>query len=119
MYVLLIGGVTFFEQAISRDLDALLLDALLRVGTFALACIALLAQLFVPRLSSSVTAGEPFSHATLPVLAAGGGIGLLAGMASICYCLALDRLPSFVVASAANGYLAVTVVLGLVALGEP
>ena len=119
MYVVLIGGATFFEQAVSRDLDALLLDALLRVGTFALACLALLAQLLVLCLTSPNTPGLLLSHVTLPILAAGIGIGLLAGMASICYCLALDRLPSFVVASAANGYLAVTVVLGIILLHDP
>lgn len=119
IYVALIGGVTFLEQDVSRHLDALLLDALLRAGTFALACAALIAQVLFLRVAGPEGAGLALGGISLPIVAAGGGIGLLAGLASLCYCLALDHLPGFLVASAANCYIAVTVVLGIVLLHDP
>ncbi|HEX5500802.1 MAG TPA: EamA family transporter, partial [Thermomicrobiales bacterium] len=49
---------------------------------------------------------------------AGLGIGLLLGLGSAFYCLALSQLAPWLAASVANGYVAVTIVLGVVVLGE-
>lgn len=122
IYILLVGVATFVEPRISRGLDALRLDALLRAGTFALAVVALLAQPLLPVSGLSAVDTLPGSLLHFPDLQAdlaGLGIGLLAGVASISYCLALDRLPGYIVASTANGYIAITVLLGVVVLREP
>lgn len=116
VYILLVGAAAFLEQYVAKHLDALHLDALLRMGTFALAFSALLAQPLLPGVGPS---GTQLLVPIKPVALAGIGIGLLAGLGSICYCFALDRLPGYVVASTGNVYIAVTVVLGLVLLREP
>jgi|SRR5579884_3098625 len=104
-YVLLVGVGSFLEQPLAHRLDAFQLDATLRLGALVLAIAALL-----------VVRG-PAIPGLWPILA-GFGIGLVSGTGSVCYCLALTRLPSWLAASIANGYLAVTVILSVVVLGE-
>lgn len=118
IYAALIGGVTFLEESVSRHLDALLLDALLRAGTFVLAWSALLAQFLFLRIAFPSRVTPMFGDLSFPSTVAGLGIGLLAGLASLCYCLALDHLRGSLVASAANCYIVVTVVLGIVLLHD-
>jgi drug/metabolite transporter (DMT)-like permease len=48
----------------------------------------------------------------------GLGIGLMLGVGSAFYCLALSQLAPWLAASVANGYVAVTILLGVVVLGE-
>ena len=107
LYILLLGIAALLEQPIARGLDAFHLDALLRVGAAAVALVALLISLH----SLSLPGWEP--------ALAGVGIGLISGAGSLCYCVALNRIPSDLAACLANGYLVVTVVLGIVVLHEP
>ena len=107
LYILLLGVAALLEQPIARGLDAFHLDALLRVGAAAVALVALLISLH----GLSLPGWEP--------ALAGVGIGLISGTGSLCYCVALNRLPSDLAACLANGYLVVTIVLGIVVLHEP
>lgn len=103
--VLLVGIASFLEGPVSRQLDAFRLGAALRVGGLLTAGIALLAG------------GDPRLPDLEPALA-GLGIGLVLGVGSAFYCLALSRMASWLAASVANGYIAVTILLGVVVLGE-
>lgn len=103
--VLLVGIASFLEGPVSRHLDAFRLGAALRVGGLLIAGIALLA------------AGDP-RLPDLEAALAGLGIGLVLGIGSAFYCLALSRMASWLAASVANGYVAVTILLGVVVLGE-
>lgn len=104
LYILLFGVAALLEQPIARHLDAFQLDALLRIGAaaVALAVLLVLRGLALPGWAPAL---------------AGVGIGLISG--SLCYCVALNRLPSDLAACLANGYLVVTVALGIVVLHEP
>jgi drug/metabolite transporter (DMT)-like permease len=103
--VLLVGVVSFLEQPLAQKLDAFRLDAALRLGALVLAVVALV----VGRgpVVSSLKAGL-----------VGFGIGLILGVGSIFYCMSLSRMPAWLAASIANGYVAVTVLLGVTVLGE-
>ena len=101
-----LGGVaSFLEHPLSRQLDAFRLGAALRLGTLILAAGALIAAggPLVPDLTSGL---------------AGLGIGLILGIGSVFYCLALAGLAPWLAASVANGYIAVTILLGVAVLGE-
>jgi drug/metabolite transporter (DMT)-like permease len=105
MYVLLVGVASFLERPVGSGLDALQLNALIRMGSAALGIAALLA-------THGISLPAP------PSLLAGLGIGVLAGAGSICYCLALNYLLVLVVVSLANLYLVITVLLGVAILHE-
>jgi drug/metabolite transporter (DMT)-like permease len=101
-----LGGVaSFLEHPLSRQLDAFRLGAALRLGTLFLAVGALLAARgpVVPSVKSGL---------------AGFGIGLILGVGSVFYCHALTGLEPWFVASVANAYIAVTILLGVAVLGE-
>ncbi len=101
-----VGGVaSFLEHPLSRRLDAFRLGAALRLGSLILAAVALLAARgpIIPGLKAGL---------------AGLGIGVILGAGSAFYCLALAGLAPWVVASVANGYIAVTILLGAAVLGE-
>jgi drug/metabolite transporter (DMT)-like permease len=104
-YVLLVGVASFIESPLGRGFDALQLNALIRIGSATLAIAALLAVHGI-----SVPAAFP--------LAAGLGIGVLAGAGSICYCFALNDLPVSLVVSVANLSIVVTIALGVAILHE-
>jgi drug/metabolite transporter (DMT)-like permease len=106
VYVVLVGVASFLEEPIARRIDAFRLDAALRLGALAMA----VAALFVARM-------PPFPSPA--AAAAGFGIGSIAGLASISYCVALSRTRAWLAAAVANGYVAVTVVLGVAILGDP
>lgn len=105
VYVVLVGVVSFLEQPLAQKLDAFRLGAALRLGALTTAVAALLAGRgsVIPDLEPGLV---------------GVGIGLVLGIGSVFYCLALSRLRAWVAASVANGYVAVTVLLGVVVLGE-
>jgi drug/metabolite transporter (DMT)-like permease len=101
-----LGGVaSFLEHPLTRRLDAFRLGAALRLGTLALAGGALLAARgpVIPDLTSGL---------------AGLGIGLILGIGSAFYCHALTGLAPWLAASVANGYIVVTILLGVAVLGE-
>lgn len=103
--VALVGLASFLEQPLSRRLDAFRLGAALRVGGLAMAVVALLVGRgpAIPDLAPGL---------------AGLGIGLMLGVGSAFYCLSLSQLAPWLAASVANGYVAVTILLGVVVLGE-
>jgi drug/metabolite transporter (DMT)-like permease len=104
-YVVLVGVASFLEQPLSRQLDAFRLGAALRLGGLLMAVVALFAgrDPVIPDLGPGL---------------AGVGIGLILGIGSAFYCLALSGLAPWLAASVANGYVAVTIVLGIVVLGD-
>jgi drug/metabolite transporter (DMT)-like permease len=103
--VVLVGLASFLEQPLSQKLDAFRLGAALRLGALVIAVAALLAG-----RGPALPDYEPGL--------AGIGIGLILGVGSAFYCLALSRLAPWLAASVANGYVAVTILLGIVVLGE-
>jgi drug/metabolite transporter (DMT)-like permease len=104
-YVVLVGVASFLEYPLSRQLDAFRLGAALRLGALIMAVVALVAGRgpIIPELEPGL---------------AGVGIGLILGVGSGFYCLALVGLAPWLAASVANGYVAVTILLGIVVLGE-
>jgi len=105
VYVVLVGVASFVESPVGRGLGAFQLNALIRTGSLAAAVVALIAA-----------HGLTFPAAR-PALA-GLGIGLLTGIGSFFYCFALDYLPVSSVVTYSNLYIAITTLLGIVALGE-
>jgi drug/metabolite transporter (DMT)-like permease len=103
--VVLVGVVSFLEQPLSQRLDAFRLGAALRLGGLIMAVAALLA-------------GRGPAIPDLEPGLAGVGIGLILGLGSAFYCLALSGLAPWLATSVANGYVAVTILLGVVVLGE-
>lgn len=104
-YVLLVGVASFVESPVGRGFSAFQLNALIRIGGLVVGIVALVA-----------VHGLAFPS-SLPLLA-GLGIGIIDGVGSICYCLALDYLTVSVVVACANLYLVVTVLLGIAILHE-
>jgi len=106
VYVLLAGVASFIEKPAGRGFGAFQLNALIRAGSLAAAAVALL-----------------FAHGlALPAagyLLAGLGIGLITGTGSMLYCFGLNYLPVSLVVTLSNLYIVITIVLGIVVLGEP
>lgn len=106
IYVVLVGVASFIERPVGRGFGAFQLNVLIRVGSLAAAAAALFA-----------------AHGLVlpigPAAWAGLGIGLIMGVSSICYCLSLDYLPVSLVVTFANLYIVITILLGVVVLGEP
>ena len=88
--VVLVGVASFLESPLSRRLDAFRLGAALRLGGLILAVVALLAGggPVIPDLESGL---------------AGLGIGVILGVGSAFYCLALVGLAPWLAASAMRG----------------
>ncbi|MGH7761482.1 MAG: EamA family transporter [Candidatus Dormibacteraceae bacterium] len=105
-YVLIVGVASFAESPISQRLGAFQLNVLIRVGSLAAGAAALLAV-------------HGLALPSGPYVLAGLGIGLVTGVGSICYCLALDSMSVSLVVTFSNLYIVGTVVLGVVVLREP
>jgi drug/metabolite transporter (DMT)-like permease len=99
LYLALVGSGTFLEKPALRHLDATQLNALQAVGMLIVAVAALLAVREFPkpgwRMAGSI------------------GVGAMIGLGSICYFLGLTRLPVSIAVGAANGYVVVTILLGV------
>ena len=106
LYALLVGVASFIEVPVGRGLGAFQLNTLIRLGSLAAAVTA-------------VVIVDGFTLPAGPSVLLGLGIGLISGIGSILYCLALVDLPVALVVTLANLYLVVTIVLGIVVLGEP
>jgi bacterial/archaeal transporter family protein len=104
-YVLLLGVASFIERPVGKGFSAFQLNVLIRGGGLIVGVAAVLVVHGI---------GLPAPQ----LLLAGVGIGVIAGSASICYCLALDYLPVSVVVAVANLYIVVTILLGVVILHE-
>jgi uncharacterized membrane protein len=102
----MVGVASFLEVPVGHGFGAYQLNALVRVGSLAAALITLFA----------------FRGTTLPAvpsMATGLGIGALTGVGSLLYCFSLDYLPVSLVVTFANLYIVITIVLGILVLGEP
>jgi drug/metabolite transporter (DMT)-like permease len=105
-YAVSSGTSSFLEAPLAGRRSALRLDAAVRLGALFLALLALLL-------------GPGATYPGLRPMLSGLGIGILAGIGSVCYILALERWPVGPAASVADAYVVVTVVLGVVVLDEP
>jgi drug/metabolite transporter (DMT)-like permease len=99
LYLTLVGSGTFLEKPVLRQLDATQLNALQAVGMLIVAAAALLAVREFPK-SGRHMAGSI-------------GVGAMIGLGSICYFLGLTRLPVSIAVGAANGYVVITILLGV------
>src|SRR2546425_884563 len=106
VFVVLVGVASFIESPVGRGFGAFQLNALIRVGSLAAGAVALFAV-------------HGFALPVGPAVWAGLGIGLITGVGSICYCLSLNYLPVSLVVPFANLYIVITILLGIVVLGEP
>jgi drug/metabolite transporter (DMT)-like permease len=104
-YAVVAGLASFIEGPVGHRYQAFQLNALIRAGGLLTALVALLA---------SHGLAIPVTSATL----AGLGIGVIAGVGSICYCFAVSYMPVSTVATLSNLYLVVTTLLGIAILGE-
>jgi drug/metabolite transporter (DMT)-like permease len=106
LYVLLIGVASFLESPIGSGFSPFQMNALIRVGSLAAALAAALAV-------------DGVALPPLPWVLAALGVGLIAGVGSICYCLSLDSMPVSLVVTLANLYLVITIALGAAVLHDP
>ncbi|MEP6753281.1 MAG: EamA family transporter [Candidatus Dormiibacterota bacterium] len=105
-YALLVGVASFIEVPVGRGLGAFQLNVVIRAGSLAAAAVALVAV-------------HGLSLPTGVAAVAGLGIGVITGVGSIFYCFALKYLPVSLVVTLSNLYLVITILLGIVVLGEP
>jgi drug/metabolite transporter (DMT)-like permease len=104
-YTVLIAIASIIEVPIGRGLASVQLNLLIRLGSLAVAILALV-------IVHGVTVP------TGPIALAGLGIGLLTGVGSIIYCLTLIDLPLSLVVVLSNLYIVITCLLGMTLLHE-
>jgi drug/metabolite transporter (DMT)-like permease len=104
-YSVLIAVASVIEVPIARGFASVQLNLLIRLGSLAVAALALIVVHGV-----SVPTGPP--------ALAGLGIGVLTGVGSIIYCLALIDLPLSLVVVLSNLYIVITFLLGITLLDE-
>jgi drug/metabolite transporter (DMT)-like permease len=104
-YTVLIAIASIIEVPIGRGLASVQLNLLIRLGSLAVAILALV-------IVHGVTVP------TGPLALAGLGIGLLTGVGSIIYCLTLIDLPLSLVVVLSNLYIVITCLLGMTLLHE-
>lgn len=104
-YTVLIAIASLIEVPISRGFASVQLNLLIRLGSLAVAVLAL-------AIAHGVTLPSG-----LPALA-GLGIGVLTGVGSIVYCLTLIDLPLSLVVVLSNLYIVITCLLGMTLLHE-
>jgi uncharacterized membrane protein len=105
-YAVLIAIASAIEVPIARGFASVQLNLLIRLGSLAVATLALV-----------IVHGVSFPTGW-PALA-GLGIGLLTGVGSIIYCFTLIDLPLSVVVVLSNLYVVITFLLGITLLHEP
>lgn len=104
-YAVLIGVASFIETPLGRGFRSVELNVCIRAGSLVVALVGLVAAHGLALPATGWAAGAV-------------GIGLLTGVGSILYCIALIRLPIALVVTLSNLYLVVTVALGVVVLHE-
>ena len=102
---MLLGVASFVERPAGKGFNAFQLNVLIRGGGLVVGVAALVVIHGI---------GLPAPQ----LLLTGIGIGIIAGTASIFYCLALDYLPVSVVVAVANLYVVITILLGVAILHE-
>jgi len=105
LYVVLIAVASFIEVPLAKGFGSVQLNLLIRAGSLSAAIVAMV-----------VVHGASIPHDQAAL--AGLGIGVLTGVGSIIYCLALIDMPISLVVTLANLYLVITTVLGVVVLHE-
>lgn len=105
-YAVLIAVASVIEVPLARGFASVQLNLLIRLGSLAVAILAL-----------GIVHGV--SVPTGPPALAGLGIGVLAGVGSIIYCLTLVDLPLSLVVVLSNLYIVITFLLGITLLHEP
>jgi len=105
VYAVLIAVASVIEVPIARGFASVQLNLLIRLGSLPVATVALVMVHGV-----SVPTGPP--------MLAGVGIGVLTGVGSIIYCLALIDLPLSLVVVLSNLYVVITFLLGITLLHE-
>ncbi len=106
LYAVLVGVASFIEVPVGGGFGAFQLNVLIRVGGLVTAAAVLVAVrgLALPSGSSAL---------------AGLGVGVLTGVGSIFYCFSPKYMPVSLVVTFSNLYLVITILLGVVVLGEP
>jgi len=105
-YTVIIAIASVIEVPIARGLASVQLNLLIRLGSLAVAILALV-----------IVHGVAFPAG--PSALAGLGIGVLTGVGSIIYCLTLIDLPLSLVVVLSNLYIVITFLLGITLLHEP
>jgi drug/metabolite transporter (DMT)-like permease len=105
-YTVVIAVASVIEVPIARGFASVQLNLLIRLGSLAVATLALV-------IVHGVTVP------TGPAALAGLGIGVLTGVGSIIYCLTLIDLPLSLVVVLSNLYVVITFALGIALLHEP
>jgi drug/metabolite transporter (DMT)-like permease len=105
-YAALIAVASVIEVPIARGFASVQLNLLIRLGSLAVAILALV-----------IVHGVSFP--TGPPALAGLGIGVLTGVGSIIYCVTLIDLPLSFVVVLSNLYIVITFLLGITLLHEP
>jgi uncharacterized membrane protein len=105
VYTVLIALASFIEVPIGRGFGSVQLNLLIRLGSLAVAVVAL-----------AIVHGVAIPSG-IPALA-GLGIGVLTGVGSIIYCLTLIDLPLSLVVVLSNLYIVITSLLGMTLLHE-
>jgi drug/metabolite transporter (DMT)-like permease len=105
-YAVLIAVASVIEVPIASEFASVQLNLLIRLGSLAVATLALVLAHGV-----RVPTGSP--------ALAGLGIGVLTGVGSIIYCLTLIDLPLSFVVVLSNLYIVITFLLGITILHEP
>jgi drug/metabolite transporter (DMT)-like permease len=106
VYSVLIAVASVIEVPVARGIASAQLNLLIRIGSLAVATPALIVV-------------HGVSVPTGPAALAGLGIGVLTGVGSIIYCLALIDLPLSLVVVLSNLYIVITFLLGITLLREP
>lgn len=105
-YSVLVAVASVIEVPVARGFASVQLNLLIRIGSLAVATLALIIV-------------HGVSVPTGPAALAGLGIGVLTGVGSIIYCLALIDLPLSLVVVLSNLYIVITFLLGITLLREP
>jgi drug/metabolite transporter (DMT)-like permease len=105
VYTVLIAIASFIEVPIGRGFASVQLNLLIRLGSLAVAILALAIVHGVAVLTG-------------PPALAGLGIGVLTGIGSIVYCFVLIDLPLSLVVVLSNLYIVITCLLGMTLLHE-
>lgn len=105
-YIVLVGSSSFLQKFAMKDVSAFQINFLMAIGMLITAVPALWWQqgsLAVP------LKGLPY----------GAPVGIMMALGSICYVLALSKMPVGVAAAVSTSYVVLVVVLSRIFLGEP
>ena len=105
-YITLVGGASFLQKFAMKDVSPFQINFLMALGMLVTAIPALLWQqgsLSVP------LRGLPF----------GAPVGVMMALGSICYVIALSKMPVGLAAAVSTSYVVLVVILSRLFLGEP